>query len=259
MTMQVETIPVLGDNYAYLVVCRQTGQAAAVDPADARAVDARIDELGVELVAIWNTHHHADHTMGNRELLRRRPGAAVLAHQHDENRVAGLTATLQHGDTVALGQLEARVYHTPGHTLGAICYHVGDALFTGDTLFSAGCGRLFEGDAPTLFASLHEGIKPLDPATRVFCGHEYTEKNLDFAWSVEPDSARLQQRMDEVRALRARGAPSVPSTLELELQTNPFLRCDSAAIVATLREQHGLDDSSPLAVFTQLRRLRDGF
>lgn len=149
--------------------------------------------------------------------------------------------------------------HTPGHTRGAVCYLVEGRLLTGDTLFAAGCGRLFEGDAPTMYRSLHERIAPLPPATRVYCGHEYTEKNLDFAWTVEPDSPALEQRIEHVRRLRGQGQPSVPFTLQDELQTSPFLRCDSPGIIATLSEHHDLRDRSPLGVFTRLRQLRNSF
>jgi hydroxyacylglutathione hydrolase len=256
--MRVETVPVYGDNYAYLVICEESGQAAAVDPADADAVARRAGELEVRIAAIWCTHHHGDHTGGN-QVLARETGCRVFGHGVDSERIPALTDTLEHGATVRLGGLEARVLHTPGHTRGSICYLVEDCLFTGDTLFACGCGRLFEGDAPTMFGSLHERIRPLPASTRIHCGHEYTLKNLDFAWTVEPGNPALGRRADAVRELRSAGRPSVPFTLAEELSTNPFLRCESPEIVASLGGRHGLTAGDPLSVFTRLRELRNSY
>jgi len=257
--MRIEIVPVLGDNYAYLVICEESGAAAAVDPADAGAVSRRLDEIGVSLAAIWCTHHHGDHTAGNRELLQRYPDCRVLGHAADADRIPAITEAVEHDATVQVGHLEARVLHTPGHTRGAVCYLVEGALFTGDTLFAAGCGRLFEGDPPTMFRSLQGQIRPLPPETRIHPGHEYAEKNLDFAWGVEPANPDLARRIEQVRALRERGEPAVPSSLAEELATNPFLRCDSPEIVETLQQHHRLRQPDPLAVFTRLRELRNAF
>ena len=257
--MIVEIVPVLGDNYAYLVGCEQSGQAAAVDPADADAVAQRAEALGLRLVAVWSTHHHGDHTMGNRELARRLPGLKVYGHALERDSIPALTDPLEHGSTIEIGGLQVEALHTPGHTRGSVCYRVQDALFSGDTLFAAGCGRLFEGDPSTMFRSLHEVIGPLPPETRVFCGHEYTEKNLDFAWSVEPDCPALQARIEAVRALRARGEPAVPFSLADEHATNPFLRVERAAIQEGLRQRFGAGGLDPLGVFTRLRELRNSF
>jgi len=257
--MRIETVPVSGDNYAYLVICTESGRAAAVDPADAGAVARRLEQIGARLAAIWCTHHHGDHTGGNRALLELVGGCPVYGHAQDAGRIPGITDAVEHGAVLELGKLEAQVLHTPGHTRGSACYRVGDALLTGDTLFAAGCGRLFEGDPATMFRSLHEVIRPLPPQTRIFCGHEYTEKNLDFAWGVEPESPALRRRIDAVHAQRRRGEPSVPFTLEEELATSPFLRCESPEIIETLERIHALADRSPLGVFTRLRELRNAY
>lgn len=258
--MIVEIVPVLGDNYAYLVACEETGQAAAVDPADAEAVSRRAEALKLSLTAVWTTHHHGDHTMGNAALARRFAGLKVYGHESERGSIPALTDAVTHGTTFQLGRLRVEVLHTPGHTRGSSCYRVEDALFCGDTLFAAGCGRLFEGDPPTMFRSLHEVIGAQPPQTRVFCGHEYTEKNLDFAWSVEPNNPALEQRIDEVRALRAEGEPSVPFTLADERASSPFFRCASPEILACLAQRSPDEPpQTPLAVFTHLRELRNSY
>jgi hydroxyacylglutathione hydrolase len=257
--MIVEIVPVLGDNYAYVVGCEETGQAAAVDPAGPEQVASRVEALGLKLAAIWTTHHHGDHAMGNRDLARRVPGLRVHGHASEAGSIPALTDPVEHGSTLELGRLRVEVLHTPGHTRGSVCYRVEDALFTGDTLFASGCGRLFEGDPPTMFRSLHEVIRPLPPETRVYCGHEYAAKNLDFAWSVEPENPALQRRIEAVGERLRRGHASVPFTLAEELETNPFLRCDSEEIRAGLRERFPAQPLDELAVFTLLRQLRNSF
>ena len=254
--MKIETIPVLGDNFAYLVICEETGLAAAVEPAAATAGQRRARDLGVTIRAVWSTHHHYDHTGGNQQLADGE-GVRVYGHRADEGRIPAITDALDHGDRLSLGELSATLLHTPGHTRGSACYQVEDAVFTGDTLFGAGCGRLFEGDAPTMFASM-ETLAALPPDSRVFFGHEYTVNNLGFAATVEPDNARIRQRLDEVEGLPP-GTPSAPSTLEEELATNPFLRSHSAQIRQGLARQFSGDEWTPLQVFTRLRQLRNSW
>lgn len=256
--MKIEVVPVLGDNYAYVVACTETGQAAVVDPGEAEAVIARAESMGVELTAVWNTHHHFDHIGGNDVLVRER-GLRLFGHKSDRGRIPGLTDKLEHGDRFKLGALQVRALHTPGHTMGAVCYQVGDALFTGDTLFGGGCGRLFEGDPDTMHRSLSQVICALDPATRLYFGHEYTAHNLDFALTVEPGNRRLDERMERALAAVTAGEPTVPGTLEEELATNPFLRGDSEEIRASLSERYPDDQWTPLQVFTRLRELRNSW
>lgn len=257
--MRVEIVPLLTDNYGYLVICERSGVAAIVDPAEAAPVLESTRRLGVELVAIWNTHHHWDHTAGNQALLA--GGArALYAHASDRDRISGLTHALAHDDRFTLGALQVRVLHTPGHTRGGLVYLVDDAAFSGDALFGAGCGRIFEGDPAMMYSSLNDRIAALPPRTRIFCGHEYTQKNLSFACTVDPQNTALRQRQARVEALRAADEPSVPATLQEELDTNPFLRCTAPGIRRALEERFEHDDlSNPVQVFTRLRQLRDGF
>lgn len=234
--MRVVTIPCLADNYAYLVVDEASGQAAVVDPSEAAPVVEAVAREGVTLRAIWCTHHHWDHTGGNTALLERWPDLAVVGGAFDgkNRRIPGQTVALDDGGETALAGLSARALHVPGHTLGALTYVVEDAAFTGDTLFLAGCGRLFEGTAKQMHASLGR-LASLPGATRVFPGHEYTVKNLEFALAADPASAAVARRLAEAKAARDRGRPTVPATLAEELATNPFLRAPDADDFARLR------------------------
>ena len=218
--MIVRAVPCLKDNYAYLVI--DGGRAAVVDPGDAAPVEEALVREGVQLAAIWLTHHHWDHVGGVHALAEARPGLEVVAHVHDRGRAAGATRFVDEGDHVELGALRARILHNPGHTLGAISYVVGGAVFTGDTLFGAGCGRLFEGTAEQMFASLAK-LAALPPETRVYFGHEYTAANLRFAAAAEPDNTAVTARA------AALATPSTPSTIADELATNPFVRAKDAA------------------------------
>ena len=255
--MKVIPVPCLKDNYAYLLVCEETGQAGAVDPSEAGPVEAAAARAGVRLVAILNTHHHWDHTGGNKELLAKHPSLKVYAHASDKGRIDGLTDGLQHGQEFTLGTLRIRGLHNPGHTTGGISYAVGDAVFTGDTMFGGGCGRLIEGTPEMMVASLFKVIGALPRTTRVFFGHEYTENNLRFAAMVEPDNAAVQARLAKARATLQAGGLTTPSTLEDEWATNPFLRGDSAAIRAKVKEVEPANDLSPVAVLGAVRRLKD--
>lgn len=264
--MRIVPVPCLKDNYAYLAICEATGTAAVVDPSEAAPVIEAVKREGVELEAIWNTHHHWDHTGGNKDLLGAFPELEIIAHASDKGRVPGQNTFVEDGDQVTLGtELRARIIHNPGHTSGAISFHLAEhaAVFTGDTLFCAGCGRLFEGTPAQMHASLTR-LAALPEDTLVYCGHEYTAANLRFAAAVEPDNQAVRERMARIETLREAGAPSVPGTMADERATNPFLRADVPEVIAAARAAEVPDgqapaDESPAAVFAALRRWKDRF
>ncbi len=222
--LSVELIPCRTDNYAYLLRDSQTGAVGVVDPSEAGPVAAALKARGLKLTHIFNTHHHFDHVGGNLE-LKEATGAVVIAPRADAERIPGLDQGVGEGDKVSFGALTAEVIDIPAHTSGHIAFHFpdGEAVFTGDTLFAMGCGRLFEGTPADMFAAMRK-LEKLPAGTKVYCGHEYTESNGRFALTVEPDNADLVRRMEEVKALRARGEPTIPSTIALERATNPFMR-----------------------------------
>ena len=238
MTVSVEPVAILSDNYAWLLRDRATGAVAIVDPAEAGPIEAAIDRAGGRLDLILLTHHHADH-VGATDPIRARYGAPVVGASADAHRLPRLDRAVAEGDTVALGDSVARVIDTPGHTRGHIAYffaegEAGPVLLCGDTLFSLGCGRLIEGTAQEMFASLRK-LAALPPDTLVSCGHEYTAANARFALAADPANAALQARAERVKALRAAGTPTLPSRLADELAENPFLRAPDAARFADLR------------------------
>jgi hydroxyacylglutathione hydrolase len=238
--MNIERLAVLQDNYIFLLHDPTHNTAAVVDPAVAEPVLHRLQTLGAELTTIFNTHHHSDHVGGNRMLLKRFP-------------------ELEDGDLVTFANRTAEVLFVPGHTLGHIAYYfvprtpneLGE-LFCGDTLFAGGCGRLFEGTPEQMMRSLSK-IRELPDETRVWCAHEYTYKNLQFALSVEPQNLKLQQRFETVKAMRQRSEPTIPTWLTLEKQINPFLRWDQPALMGVTQTQNCIDS------FAQLRSLKDRF
>jgi hydroxyacylglutathione hydrolase len=255
--MKIVQIFLLRDNYGYLLVCEKTGEAAIVDPSESEPVLRRIEEEGVGLKAILNTHHHRDHTGGNEGILAHR-AVDVYGHKSDKERISGLTHGLDEGDEVRIGELRGRVLFIPGHTTGHVAYLFGNNLFCGDTLFTGGCGRLFEGTPEQMHASLTK-LMMLPDDTKIYCGHEYTENNLRFAITLEPKNYKLISRFERVQALRARGASTVPATIEEEKQTNPFLRWDSKELRETLKRDFPRLALEPVAVFAQVRKLKDQF
>jgi hydroxyacylglutathione hydrolase len=262
--VKIEIVPCLRDNYAYLISAKDgDSDVAVVDPSEAEPVLAALG--GRRLVAILCTHHHHDHVGGNRELLQRFPEAAVYGHAAElsgERRIPGLTHGLADEESFSVLGLSARTLHIPGHTLTAVAFHfpAEQVLFTGDTLFGAGCGRLFEGTPVQMHASLGR-LMSLPTDTRVYCGHEYTEKNLVFAAAVEPDSAAVRTRMQQAAALRAAGSPTVPSRLADEAATNPFVRWAAPSVITAAGSRpHVLHDTlDGVEVFARIRRWKDDF
>ena len=252
------------DNYLWLL-CRGT-DAVVVDPGDAAPVEKVLADRGLTLRAILLTHHHADHTGGVTALLAARAGQALPVYGPANEAIVGVTTTLKEGDGVALESLGLSfdVFDIPGHTRGHIAYFTQAAdrrpamLFCGDTLFAAGCGRLFEGTAAQMHASLAK-LAALPADTQVYCAHEYTVANLRFASAVEPHSTELATRVADAAATRARGEPTLPSTIALERATNPFLRVDVAAVREAAERHAPGAAATPLATFTALRQWKDSF
>jgi hydroxyacylglutathione hydrolase len=261
--MRVIPVPCLKDNYAYLVV-DDAGEGAVVDASEAEPVRAAAKGRGIVLRAIWSTHHHWDHVGGNEALARELRDAGegpveVVGHASDRGRLPALSRGVETGDVVRAGGVEARCIHIPGHTLGAVAYFVDTgterALFTGDTLFVAGCGRLFEGTPADMSASLTR-LLGLPGDTLVYCGHEYTIQNLRFAEHAEPNNADVARARDRAVGLRARGEPAVGTTLADERLYNPFLRVHSRELRQTLGIPPGADD---VTAFARVRAIKDAF
>ncbi|MCJ9428493.1 hydroxyacylglutathione hydrolase [Kordiimonas marina] len=253
--LQVIQIPVLQDNYVYLLHAEETGETAVVDPAVAEPVVAELEARGWTLSAIFNTHHHYDH-VGANLTLKEKYDLKIYGPSAERERIPGIDIAVGDGDTVYLGDNAATVYDVPGHTAGHIAYHFADAdaLFCGDTLFAMGCGRLFEGTPDQMWRSLSTLMR-LPDDTKVYCAHEYTLANGRFALSVEPHNAELVARMHEVEDLRAKGIPTIPSTIGLEKATNPFLRPMSEEI----QDITGLVGAPLPAVFAEVRKRKDNF
>ncbi len=259
--MRIVPVPCLQDNYAYLVIDEASGTAAIVDPGEAAPIVAAVAAAKVRLVAVWATHHHLDHVGGVAALVAADPTLAVIGHASDRPRIAQLTRAVEDGDLVTLGTLTARIVHNPGHTRGAISYwlEAEAAVLTGDTLFGAGCGRMFEGTPAAMQASLAR-LAALPEPTRVYFGHEYTAANLRFAAAVEPTSPAIHARAAAVTAQRDHGEPTTPSTIAAERATNPFLRVtDDAVIAAAIAREPSLDRRDVAAIFGALRRWKDGY
>ncbi|MGD0190483.1 MAG: hydroxyacylglutathione hydrolase [Rhizomicrobium sp.] len=253
--LQIELVPCLSDNYAYLVHDPDEGVCAIVDPSEPAPVKAALARHGLRLTHILNTHHHFDHTGGN-ILLKQEFDAVVVGPEKDRDRIPGMDIGVSEAAPWMFGSHLARVLEIPAHTRAhiAFAFEGDEAVFTGDTLFAMGCGRLFEGTPAMMWASLSK-LMQLDGRTAVYCGHEYTLSNGRFALTLEPGNADLQARMADVQQLRAKKAPTIPSTIDLEKRTNPFLRPNSPEI------RHALDmaAASDVDVFAEMRRRKDSF
>ncbi|WP_437674405.1 hydroxyacylglutathione hydrolase [Sorangium sp. So ce131] len=250
--MLILPVPCLSDNYAYLVAADGRREAIVIDPSEAAPVVAALERAGLGLSAIVNTHHHHDHVGGNEALRERYGDVPVFAHASDVGRVPAQTVRVEEGKPVEVAGLTLQPLHVPGHTLGAVSYCVEDAVFTGDTLFIAGCGRMFEGTPEVMHASLSK-LAALPGHTRVFCGHEYTVNNLRFAETVEPDNQAVRDKLAAARAARERGEPTVGSTIAEELATNPFLRCSEPSV------RDRFPGQTPPDVFAAVRRAKDNY
>lgn len=256
---EVHQVPAASDNLVWLIVCLKTGTCAVVDGPDAENALAYAKAHGLTLSVVLNTHTHGDHIGVNLDLEARGllKGMRVVGPEKVHADVPGITEQVKHGDSVRVGALEGRVLETAGHIEGHVSYVFEDVVFCGDALFTGGCGRVFTGD----FALMHTGLArlaALPPETRVCCAHEYTEDNLRFALSVEPENQALTQRAQAVRTLRAGGGCAVPSKIGDELATNPMLRWASPQLIGHVREQSGNASlSTPVEVFTATRKLKD--
>ncbi len=255
--VEVVPIPCFEDNYAYLLVDRAAGETAVVDAPEAEPILAALAERSLRLTALLCTHHHWDHVGGNEALAAAFPGLDVVGLESDAARIPGITRTLDDGADVEVVGLRATCLHTPGHTVGAVCFHVAAKgwLFTGDTLFGGGCGRLFEGSAEQMQASLAR-LAALSGDTKVWFAHEYTAANLRFAARVEPDNPALRGRYERVRRQRTAGVVTCPSTLAEERATNPFLRWHEPTVIDAARA-HGATGDTPTEVFAAIRRWKD--
>ena len=251
--LEIELVPCLKDNYAYLVHDAQARLTAVVDPSEPEPVREALTRRGWSLTHILNTHHHFDHTGGNIP-LKEQTGAKVVGPEKDRDRIPGIDEGVSEAAPWRFGARGVKVLEIPAHTRAHIAFVFDDAVFTGDTMFAMGCGRLFEGTPAMMWASLSK-LMTLPDATRVYCGHEYTQSNGRFALTLEPGNAALVQRMREVDAARAKGAPTIPSTIGLEKQTNPFLRPQSPAI----RHALGLYHADDVEVFAEMRKRKDNF
>lgn len=253
--MKTVTIPCSFDNYSYLIICPATNTAAVVDPTEAYPVMAELEKNGALLTTVLCTHHHHDHIGDIEQLLHDNSALSVVCHSSDKNRIPLANTYVEDGDTLKVGELEGNILFTPGHTSGSICYHFEGHLFVGDTLFGSGCGRLFEGSPEQMFSSLAK-LTALDETTRIYFGHEYTAKNLEFAKMVEPQNYQVEDRLQK---LLNEQKISTPTTLELEKLTNPFLRCHTQEM-KSFAQGHGVgSEAGEVEIFALLRNLRNSF
>jgi hydroxyacylglutathione hydrolase len=252
-SLAIDIVPCLSDNYAYLIHDAERGLTAIVDPSEPEPVRKALAAKGYRLTHILNTHHHFDHTGGNLP-LKEQFGAEIVGPGKDRDRIPGIDTGVSEGAPWRFADREVRILEVPAHTRGAITFVIDGAAFTGDTLFAMGCGRLFEGNPQMMWSSLSK-LMTLPDDTRIYCGHEYTLSNGKFALTLEPNNTALRTRMKDVEAARAKGQPTVPSTMALEKQTNPFLRPTSPE----LRKSLGMETASDVEVFGETRKRKDSF
>ena len=253
--MNVDIIPCLNDNYSYLIKDDQTNTVAIIDPSEFGPCDKKINEKYKKLDFILNTHHHFDHIGGNAK-LKTKYGSKILGFEKDKKRIPEIDILLKDGQELKIGNLHFKIIFIPGHTLGHIAFYFEKekVIFTGDTLFSLGCGKVFEGTYKQMFDSLNI-IKNLPGDTEIYCGHEYTKSNLGFCLKFNPNNNYLKNKKKDIEEKIREKKPTIPSTVIDEIQTNIFLRYDDPDVKNVLN----LKNASDLEIFTKLRDLKDNF
>mgnify|MGYP005994981691 CR=1 FL=1 len=234
--MKIQIIPCLKDNYSYLIIDEKNNVACVVDPSEAKPIIKYLENTQIELKFILNTHHHYDHVGGNEE-LKKKYGATVIGYKGDKDRIPEIDILLSDQETWIFKNFEAKIIHIPGHTLGHICFYFykNDSVFTGDTLFSLGCGRIFEGTYEQMFGSLMK-LKKLPKNTKIFCGHEYTKKNSKFCITYDENNEKLKDKINDIKAKLKAGLSTIPSTIKDELECNIFLRSHNVETFSKLRD-----------------------
>ncbi len=253
--MLIEPIPCLTDNYAYIVYDDISKIASVIDPSEAKPIISFLKKKQIKLNYILNTHHHFDHIGGNIE-LKKIYDAKVVGFEGDKHRIPGIDITVKDKEICRFGSSSVKILHIPGHTLGHICFFFEKEkiAFTGDTLFSLGCGRIFEGNHKQMLNSLNK-IKELPKNTKIYCGHEYTYKNAEFCIKHDVNNIYLKKKFEEIKKLRSQNLPTLPSSLKEELKSNIFLRCDQKELKIKL----GMKNHKDLEVFKKVRDLKDSF
>lgn len=253
--IEIEQFACLSDNYGYLIHDPETGQTAAIDTPEVEPILAALQKRNWQLTHILNTHHHYDHAGGNLE-LKDKTGCTIYGPKGESTKIPGIDIAVDQDDTFLFGKDHVQVLNVGGHTLGHIAYHFPEChiAFVGDALFALGCGRMFEGTAEQMWGSLSK-LAALSPQTKIFCAHEYTLSNAKFAVTIDPENQALQTRAREIEIARAAGEPTVPTTIALELATNPFLRANDQKI----RAQLSMQDASDVDVFAEIRARKDNF
>jgi hydroxyacylglutathione hydrolase len=260
--MKIIQIPILSDNYSYLIVDEKSNISAIVDPAEPKTIIDTAKKYGVSISCILTTHHHWDHAGGNKEIVSLL-GNTLKVYGGDE-RIDCITNKIKEGDIINIGSINIKVYFTPCHTSGHVLYEIKDssnlnepvALFTGDTLFVAGCGKFFEGTAEQMYDALIEKISKMDPKTQIYCGHEYTLKNLEFAKTIEPNNQAIQKKLEWAKKQRSQNLSTIPSTIGEELTYNPFMRVNKESVARALGFHNTF---SPIEVMAELRKRKDKF
>ena len=253
--MQIILVPCLSDNYAYIIINNNSKTVGVVDPSEALPIISFLNKKNLKLNYILNTHHHFDHIGGNIE-LKKKYNAKVVGFDGDKHRIPGIDISLKDNENWVFGDSKLKVIHVPGHTLGHICFFFEKEkiVFTGDTLFSLGCGKIFEGDHKQMLDSLNK-IKKLPKETKIYCGHEYTYKNAEFCIKYDNNNTNLKKKFETVKKLRMKNLPTVPTTLEDEINSNIFLRCDQNDLKVKLNMENQEDSK----VFRKVRDLKDSF